>query len=157
MRASPNQGFTLLELMLAAVLAGFIFIPIGTLLVTSFREPIIQQEMFSREAGADITLQLIREKFRNISYNDVSRLISGSESIGVEFANDEGQTTRIYKSGSELIYLRGADSLVLIEEGVQTFAVDEATNGFFVCTLELEAHTASAPVTYQLSCATRNQ
>ncbi|MBM4152703.1 MAG: prepilin-type N-terminal cleavage/methylation domain-containing protein, partial [Kiritimatiellaceae bacterium] len=71
-QSRKNAGMTLVELMMATALAAIVMVPIGTLIVTSLREPMIQQELFFKEASIQESVHLLREKIRNAAITNIT-------------------------------------------------------------------------------------
>lgn len=144
-------GFTLLELMLAVALASMIIIPIGTLLVAATRESLFQRVIFGNETGAQLALNTIRNKVRESIYPDTMPMFGSS--AGLLTLSDGSYITQ--RAGA-LVYVTNSTVYPLINEGVQSFGVNQDTNGVFQITLNVEPVSGQDTVMYKLGCSCRN-
>lgn len=153
-QSRKNAGMTLVELMMATALAAIVMVPIGTLIVTSLREPMIQQELFFKEASIQESVHLLREKIRNAAITNIT-LIHGENGDGIQFNQGHGETSSIYKNGPALILDRNDSSIALIERGVEEFSITTSSNLYRI-TLAVSPLPDQAAIPYTLICSQRN-
>lgn len=156
MKTSSKSGLTLIELLLAAVLASIVISTAATMLISAFRENTRQNTMMVRQAETDWTFGLLREKIRNGSNDGISSL-GGGQGIRIRSA---GETNSFFKQDNSLRYIRESTNsvdILLIDDGLDSFSFYPTSNALMVIEagIYLTANKAN-PVPYVLKVFPRN-
>lgn len=131
---STQQGFSLIELMIALLLGSFLLLGVTKVLEANMQSSRLQQSYGRIQESGRIAIEMLQRDIRNADYwgcpselklkenggtisnnlengsTDIQDLLAGGGINGVDNANGEVVATKAVKDGTDIIHLRGSES-----------------------------------------------